>query len=119
MDHLPTFSPGRSVTFTASAAVTGGRLVAITGDRRVAHTAGAGVVQGVAARDATADQEVAVQRGGQHELLASAAVAAGERIVSASDGRVAPLGAGDANLVIGHAVEAVAADATGRFQLYV
>lgn len=118
-DHLPRYAPGKAVTYTATAAVTGGRLVTVSGDRTVAHTSAAGVVAGVAARDAAIDQDVLVLDGGIHELTATAVgIAAGARVVSAAGGLIAALGAGAAVDVIGHTEEAIAASGAGRVRLY-
>lgn len=116
-DHLPAFAPGRDVTFIASAAVTGGRLVEVTGNMTVAHAAAASTkVVGVASFDAAANTEVGVSTGGVHPLLASAAVAAGDKVAATAGGQVAPAAA---NPAVGTALEAIAAAATGRVALNV
>jgi predicted RecA/RadA family phage recombinase len=110
-DYLPKFKPGQAVTFTASADVTGGRLVAITGNRSVGPAgADSATVVGTAGFDAKAGESVTVytRAGGVHPLVASAAIAAGAKVISAAAGKVATLGAG-AN-PIGIALEAAAAD---------
>jgi predicted RecA/RadA family phage recombinase len=120
-DHLPTFAPGRSVTYTASAAVTGGRLVRPTGDRLVAHATDAGLCAGVASRDAAIGEGLTVQRGGVHELTATAtAIAHSTRVVAAADGKVRAYvdGTDDELAVIGHTIEAIAGNAAGLVQLY-
>lgn len=110
-DYLPKFKPGEAVTFTASAAVTGGRLVVVTGDRTVGPAgADSAAVVGVAAFDAASGEPVTVftRAGGVQRLTASAAIAAGARVISASAGKVATIGAG-AN-ALGVALEAASAD---------
>lgn len=110
-DYLPKFKPGQAVTFTASAAVTGGRLVDVTGDRSVGP-AGADVadVVGVAGFDAAIGESVTVytRAGGVQRLTANGAIAAGAKVISATDGKVATIGAG--TNPIGIALEAAAAD---------
>lgn len=90
-DHIKTFEAGADITCVASAAVTGGRLVKITGpERAVALTAAAtDTAFGAAARDAKAGEDVLVLRGGVQPLVASAAIAAGARVVPAAGGKVA------------------------------
>lgn len=110
-DYLPKFKPGQAVTFTATADVIGGRLVAITGNRSVGPAgADSAVVVGVAGYDAVAGDQVTVytRPGGVQALVASAAIAAGAKVISATAGKVATLGAG-AN-PIGIALEAAALD---------
>lgn len=110
-DYLPKFKPGAAVTFTASADVTGGRLVELTGNRAVGP-AGADAVDviGVAGFDAVAGESVTVycRPTGVHQLVASAAIAAGAKVIAAAGGKAATIGAG-AN-PIGIALEAAAAD---------
>jgi hypothetical protein len=123
-DHLPLFD-GSPVTRLTSAAVTGGRLVKPTaptagGTPTVAHTSGAGVVSGVAGRDAASGQLVIVYRGGRrvHELFSDGAITAGTRVQSAADGKIAAwAGTVDAD-IIGHAESAISAGATGEVLLY-
>lgn len=110
-DYLPKFTPGAAVTFTASADVTGGRLVRATGNRTVGPAgADAADVVGVAAFDAVAGDPVTVycRPTGVQQLVASAAIAVGAKVISATGGKVATIGAG-ANPV-GIALEASTAD---------
>lgn len=96
-DYIPKFPAGPVVTFTASADVTGGRVVAVTGDRTVAQAgADSAASVGVAARDAKNGEQVAVYvlPGAVHKLVASAAIAAGARVITATAGKVATIGAG-------------------------
>ncbi|VXB75410.1 DUF2190 family protein [Pseudoclavibacter sp. 8L] len=111
VDYLPKFLPGGAVTFTASAAVTGGRLVAVTGNRTVGPAgADSAAVVGVAGFDAPVGEQVTVytRAHGVQQLTASAAIAAGAKVISAAAGKVATIGAG-AN-PIGLALEAASAD---------
>lgn len=89
-DYSPLFTPGLDVTFTATAPVTGGRLVEITGDRSVAHaTADSAKVAGIAAFDAATGELVTVHSGGVQRPIADGAIAAGDRVAAAADGKVA------------------------------
>lgn len=110
-DYLPKFTPGKAVTFNATAAVIGGRLVDVTGNRSVGP-AGADVadVVGVAGFDAAIGEPVTVytRPTGVHQLVASGAIAAGAKVISAAAGKIATLGAGVNP--IGIALEAAAAD---------
>jgi hypothetical protein len=111
MDYLPKFKPGQAVTFTASADVVGGRLVAVTGNRTVGPAgADSALVVGTAGYDAVAGEKVTVytRAGGVHPLVASGAIVAGAKVISAAAGKIATLGAG-AN-PIGLALESAAAD---------
>ena len=112
VDYLPKFKPGASVTFTvATTAVIGGRLVEVNGNRTVAPAAlDAPDVVGVAAHDAAVGETVTVfcRPGGVHALVASAAIAAGAKVVAAAAGKIATIGAN--TQPIGIALEAAAAD---------
>ena len=110
-DYLPKFKPGAAVTFTASADVVGGRLVALTGNRTVGPAgADAATVLGVAGFDALSGESVTVylRPTGVHPLVASGAIVAGAKVISAAAGKVATVGAG--TNTIGIALEAAAAD---------
>ena len=111
VDYLPRHDPGAKVTFTASADVTGGRLVALTGGYSVGPAgADSAAVVGVAAFDATAGSDVTVytRASGVQRLVASAAIAAGAQVISATAGKIATVGAG--TNPIGLALEAASAD---------
>lgn len=96
-DYLPKFKPGQQITYTASAAVTGGRVVEVTGNRQVGPAgAGSKKVCGVAGFDAKQGEQVTVYDGGVQVLVASAAVAAGDRVAAAANGMVAKATAGQA-----------------------
>lgn len=110
-DYIPRHSPGTAVTFSASADVTGGRLVLASGTKTVAPaTLDAANVVGVAAFDVKSGDPVTVfpRPTGIHALVASAAIAAGAKVVAAATGKVATIGA-NAN-PIGIALEAAAND---------
>lgn len=110
-DYLPKHTPATRVTFTASADVIGGRLVVVTGANTVGPAgADSAVVAGVAGFDALTGELVTVycRPTGVHRLVASAAIAAGARVISAATGKVATIGAGTNSL--GIALEAAAAD---------
>jgi hypothetical protein len=111
VDYLPRFKPGEAVPLAASADVIGGRLVVASGALTVAPAgADANNVVGVAAFDAVTGETVTVwtRAGGVQRLVASAAIAAGARVMSAATGKIATIGAG-AN-PIGIALQAAAAD---------
>jgi predicted RecA/RadA family phage recombinase len=85
--------------------------VAITGNRTVGPAAAdSALVVGVAAYDTVAGEKVTVytRAGGVHPLVASGAIVAGAKVISAAAGKIATLGAG-AN-PIGLALESAAAD---------
>ena len=110
-DYLPKFTPGRGVTFTPSVDVIGGRLVAVTGNRTVGPAgADSAAVVGVAGFDAVVGESVTVyaRPAGVHSLVASGAIVAGVKVISAAAGKVATISTG-AN-PIGIALEAAAAD---------
>lgn len=89
-DHLPLFTPGAAVTYTASAAVIGGRVVEVSGARTVANAAaGSTKTVGVAGFDAATGEQVTVFSGGVHPLTCSAAITAGDRVAAAAAGKVA------------------------------
>jgi hypothetical protein len=94
-DYIPVFKPGQDITLTAGAAIVGGELVAVSGANTVTKTSAAtGAWLGVATQDAASGAKVGVTSGGVQELIASAAIAVGDVLVPAANGRVAPIGAG-------------------------
>lgn len=102
MEHIRKFNPGAGVTFSAETDVIGGRLGAVSGDRQISHcTAGSRAWFGVIAFDAKAGEDVTVYPGGVQSLEVVGTVAAGDPVIPAADGKVAPLGAGDASLTVG------------------
>ncbi|MFD4957141.1 DUF2190 family protein [Microbacterium sp. NPDC058389] len=110
-DYTPKFNSIPAFTLTASADVTGGRLVEVTGNSTVGP-AGADVadVVGVAGFDAKAGEIVTVypRPTGVHRLVANGAIAAGAKVIAATGGKVATIGAG--TNPIGIALELAAAD---------
>ena len=95
-DYLPKFT-GASATFTASAAITGGRLVAVAGSRLVSVAgADSAAVVGVAAFDVVTGDPVTVytRPTGVHSLVASGAIEAGAKVISATAGKVATITTG-------------------------
>ena len=67
-----------------------GQVVEITGDAIVAPTSAASAkVLGVAMFDAKANEDVAVEAEGLFKLVASGTIAAGSKVASAADGKVA------------------------------
>ena len=111
-DYLPKFT-GASATFTASEAIIGGRLVAVAGNRLVAQaSADSPTVVGVSGYDAVTGDPMTVytRPSGVHSLVASGAIEAGAKVISATAGRVATITTGTETGVnpIGIALEAAA-----------
>ena len=74
----------------AGADVKKGQVVEITGDCVVSPTTAASAkVLGVAMFDAKADEDVAVEAEGLFKMVAGGTIAAGNKVVSAADGKVA------------------------------
>lgn len=94
-DYIPVFKPGQDVTMTAGAAIVGGELVYVSAANAVQKTsASTAAWLGVATTDAASGAKVGITSGGVQELIASAAIAVGDVLVPAANGRVAPIGAG-------------------------
>jgi hypothetical protein len=92
-DYLPRYTPGATITQTASAAITGGRLVAVSATGPVATAAAdSALVVGVAAADVAASGDrctvFPTRSGGVHKLVASGAITAGAGVVSDTGGKV-------------------------------
>ena len=103
--HVHLFNPGESVTFTAGAAITGGQLLFVSGNRTLSPTtASTPAWYGTAAFDAAVGEKVTALRGGVQRIVASGAIAAGDRVIPAAAGKVATLGAGDASHAVGIAL---------------
>jgi len=110
-DYLPKFKPGAAVSFGTTADVIGGRLVDASTARNVAPAAAdSAKVVGVAATDVVSGDRVLVycRPTGVHQLVASAAIAVGAKVIAATGGKVATIGGG--SNPIGIALEAAAAD---------
>ncbi|MFI8593737.1 capsid cement protein [Microbacterium sp. NPDC078428] len=102
-------TPG--ITFTADAAITSGQVLYVSAARQVTPTAGASAaVIGVAATDAADGDKLNVLVGGVVKVVASAAISAGGLVVSAADGKVAPIAANTFDKLVGRALTAAAAD---------
>lgn len=100
-DYAPIHSGSQS-TSTTSAAVVGGELLVVSGDGTVAKSAGADSAWlGVAGFDAANGAEVTVEHGGTQSLTASGAITAGDQVIAAADGKVATIGAGSQDQVVG------------------
>lgn len=98
-DYAPIHSRWSS-TATTSAAVTAGQLVVVSGSGTVAPSAGADVAWlGVAGYDAASGEILDVEHGGTQRLIAAGAIAAGDQVISAADGKVATAGAVTAGIV--------------------
>jgi hypothetical protein len=118
-EHIPHYSGGGPILSpVATAAIAGGQVVEVTGNMTVGP-AGAGSIKaiGVAGRDAAIGAGTPVFTDGVHDLTASGAIAAGDRVVCAAAGAVATIGAGTAFQVIGIALEAIADAAKGRIRI--
>lgn len=116
--HYPSTPP---ISFGTTAAVTGGQLVSVTGNMTVGPAGAASTaVVGVAARDAggtNQQNQVPVYRDGIHDLTATGAIAAGDKVAAAAAGTVAPIGANVFTTKVGTALEAIANGAKGRIAL--
>jgi predicted RecA/RadA family phage recombinase len=113
------FAPGHHLTLTASATITGGQIVAYTGNRTVGPAGAASMaVAGIALHNAASGEKVTVATQGVWPATATGAIAAGDTLITAAAGTVAPAGAApDARSVIGRALEAIANGATGRCKI--
>jgi len=110
-DYLPKFMGSEPFTRLTSADVIGGRLLIASGVNLVANSgADAANVVGVAGFDALTGTDVTVypRPAGVHPLVASAAITAGAKVISAAAGKIATIGAG--TNAIGIALETAAAD---------
>lgn len=90
IDYVAPFRPGDDITVIAQSAVTAGRVVRVVAANQVAHTTAASDAWiGVATRTVGPGQPVGITSGGVQEPIASGAVAAGDPVVTAADGKVA------------------------------
>lgn len=104
VDYSPKFT-GQDATLTAGAAITGGQLLYVSGTNTVSPTAGSTAAwSGVARQDAAVGERVVRTRGGVQKIKASGTIAAGDRLIPANLGRVATLGAGNADHSVGTAL---------------
>jgi hypothetical protein len=104
-DYLPKFAPGQSVTRKATAAIDGGQVVVVSGSGTVAPSAGANAAWvGVAAHPAAIGDDVTIFKGGVQRPLASAAITAGDIVVTAAAGRVVTNAAPGAGQQVGIAL---------------
>lgn len=107
--YAPNYFPAFERTYLAGAAITGGQLVYISAANTVSPTTGAATIGiGVAEYDAASGANVTVQQQvGEHLLVASGSIAAGDQVISAAGGQVATLAADTTyDQVIGVAVAA-------------
>jgi len=113
-EYTERFTPGHDVTFAVGDDVRAGRVVEVTGNRQIAETSGASAkVAGVAAEDRKAGGDVVVKHGKWHDLIASGAITAGDRVASAAGGTVATA----TQNTIGLAIEGAADGATALIRL--
>jgi hypothetical protein len=109
-EYLPKFDSGLAVTRRASADITGGQVVVVTGDGTVGPSAGASAAwYGVAGFDVKNGEDVTVYKAGVQRPIASGAIAAGDIVVTAANGRVATNAAPGAGQQVGVA-QSTAAD---------
>jgi len=116
-NYLPKHLAGDKISLVATAAITGGRLVGATGAHAAADSK---IVIGVAGHDAASGTSVVVFHGGVQYPLAAADIAAGALVKAAADGKVTTYTAGtdDAEELVGVALEAFLADATGPVKFF-
>ncbi|NHN55780.1 DUF2190 family protein [Calidifontibacter sp. DB0510] len=99
-EYVPKFTPGATRPRTASAAITGGQVVEITGPDQVGPaSAGSTKWCGVAGFDVKAGERVTVYAGGVQFPIASGAVAAGDAVACAANGRVSKTTSSDGTVV--------------------
>lgn len=117
-DHVPHLVVSPAISMAATGTITGGRLVESTGNMTCAQAAAASTkVVGVAARDAVNGGATPVYINGVHDLTATGAVAAGDKLCAAANGTVQAIGANTFATKVGTALEAIANGATGRVLL--
>ena len=89
-EYLPKFYDGDPFTCQVAATVAGGQIVEIAGDNTV-QPAGADstAVVGVAGFNAEVGDSVTVFPGGVQRPVAAGAIAAGDRVAPAADGKIA------------------------------
>lgn len=110
-DYVPLFLPGCEPTLTAGANISAGQLVAVSADWTVSPTSGSSAVQhGVATRTVASGAQVAVWFKGIHPLATAATITAGQPVIAAASGGVAPYvkGTNDASEIVGYALAASA-----------
>lgn len=83
-DYTPVYTPGASISLTASGTASGGDLAVVSGSGTVAKAAAASaIVVGVFAHDVVSGQRCTVYgRGAVHESIADGTVTAGEQIIT-------------------------------------
>lgn len=93
-DYLPKYVPAVAISLTASTDVTGGRVLVVTGEQTVGHAdADASLVAGVASRNVKTGDRVGVYPvGGVHRLIADGAIAAGDAVATAAEGKISATG---------------------------
>ncbi len=105
---------GKYLPFTAGADITAGQVVELSGDGTVVPAGdGSTKVIGVALIDAKAGEKVTVVTEGVVEVVASGAISAGDKVQSATGGKVAKWtasSAGDSAKIIGTALTSASAD---------
>lgn len=125
--------PGSQLSYTCAEAIVGGQLVERRVGTRLVGVAGAASVHacGVARHDVPAARatvqgpqvgdgnELTVARGVVVPVVASGAVAAGDKLIAAATGKVSAAGAApDARTIVGEAFEAAADGATFNAFIY-
>lgn len=85
---------GKITDFEAAAAISEGQVVELIADRKVQPTAGASSkVVGVALTSGDAGKKISVVHKGIVEVTASGAIAAGDKVQAAADGKAAKFAA--------------------------
>jgi hypothetical protein len=114
-EHIPHLVISPAISMSATATINAGRLVESTGNMTVAQAAAASTkVVGVAAIDAVNLMGLPVYVNGIHDLTATGAIAAGDKVCAAANGTVQTIGANVFGTKVGIALEAIADTAKGR-----
>jgi len=116
------FERGPVTRVVGATAVLAGQVVVFSGNNTVIPAVTGNLkYAGVALRDGTTGQTVAVDVDGEHDLQTAGAVAAGDRVIPADGGKVAAepgtVTAASAAAVIGVATAAIADGARGPVSL--
>lgn len=116
-DYTPVFTPGQTVSLTASGTIVGGQLVEVSGNGTVAAAAaGSTKAIGVAAFDVATGARVTVHIGKVvQEATASGAVNAGDMLAAAANGQVAASATPAVGAQIGVAITTAASGAKVRY----
>lgn len=101
-DYTPLYTPGKAVPRTAAASIIGGRVIQVAGNGTIKHADAASTsTLGVAGFDAKAGDVVTTYSGGVQRPVASGAIAAGDVVAAAADGKVAKYTGTDPKAALG------------------